>query len=587
VDRDDAAIPLRRGSHGYHHAEVGGLAPGDRYSLRLDGGPGLPDPASRYQPEGVHGPSAVVDPGSFTWTDAGWPGPSQSKLVLYELHVGTFTEEGSFDAIIPHIAELRDLGVTAIELMPVAQFPGRRNWGYDGVLPFAVQHSYGGPEGLRRLVDACHAQGMAVLLDVVFNHLGPEGNYLPAFGPYLTARATTPWGQALNFDGPASDEVRRFFIESVVHWVEEYHLDGFRLDAIHAINDVSARPFLEEVTATVHDLGDRLDRRVVVIAESIMNDPRVITPAIVGGFGMDAEWCDDFHHALHVELTGETGGYYDDFTGFLDLVRAFRQGFVFTGRHSLYRGRRHGSLPRLYQGRNLVVFAQNHDQIGNRAQGDRLTTQLSFEQRKLAAGVVCLSPYLPMLFMGEEYSETAPFQFFVEHGNPGLIEAVRIGRRADFASFHWQGEIPDPQDERTFLRSKLDHALRETPDGAALWRFYQELLRLRRDVPALASLTPETMEVLPYYPQRIMAVQRWTPLEDDEVVTIFSFSPDPQAVTLPLARGEWEVVLDSADSSWLDSGADTPSQVESSGDVALTVAPWSVVVFRRNSGGGA
>jgi maltooligosyltrehalose trehalohydrolase len=349
------------------------------------------------------------------------------------------------------------LGVTAIELMPVAQFPGGRNWGYDGVHPFAVQNTYGGPEGLRRLVDAAHSLGLAVVMDAVYNHVGPEGNYLADFGDYFTDRHHTPWGQAVNFDDAGSDEVRRFFIENALCWIDEYHIDALRLDAVHAIYDFSAKTFLRELADAVRLEGERLNRRVYTIAESCLNDTRLIDPPEQGGFGLDAQWSDDLHHALRTELTDERGGYYVDYQGFPNLAKAYRAGFVQDGTYSEYRRRRHGNSAKHVNPIKLVVCSQNHDQVGNRLLGERLTELVSFEQQKLAAASIILSPYLPMLFMGEEYAETAPFQFFISHTDPDLVRAVREGRKEEFARFEWNQEPPDPQDEATFLRCKLNH----------------------------------------------------------------------------------------------------------------------------------
>jgi maltooligosyltrehalose trehalohydrolase len=411
---------------------VQGVKPGTRYFYRLDGNTERPDPASKFQPEGVHGPSQVIDP-HFVWEELHWSGIPFSHYVLYELHVGTFTAQGTFDAIVPHLDELKDLGITSIEIMPVAQFPGDRNWGYDGVYPGAVQNSYGGPEGLKRLIDACHQRGLAVTLDVVYNHLGPEGNYLCDFGPYFTDRYHTPWGAAINFDGPDSDAVRRFFIENALSWVTEFRLDALRLDAVHGIFDFSALHFLQELAAAVHEQAERLNRRIYVIAESDLNDVRLVSSPELGGYGLDAQWNDDFHHALHTLLTGERTGYYEDFGRIQDLAKAFAEGFVYSGAYSPARRRRHGNTSKDLAADRFVVCAQNHDQVGNRLKGDRLSALVSFEGLKLAAAVVLLSPFIPLLFMGEEYGETAPFPYFVSHSDPDLIEVVRRGRRAEFA----------------------------------------------------------------------------------------------------------------------------------------------------------
>ncbi|CAG1771911.1 hypothetical protein BAC2_02052, partial [uncultured bacterium] len=394
--------------------------------------------------------------------------------------VGTFTPEGTFEGMAGQLDDLAALGATAVELMPVAQFPGHRNWGYDGVSPFAVQGSYGGPVGLKRLINACHQKQLAVVLDVVYNHLGPEGNYLAEFGPYFSDAYRTPWGAPLNFDGPHSDEVRRFFIDNALYWITEFHIDALRLDAVHAIIDYSARPFLEELAQAVHLKSAGLGRRVYLIAESALNDTRLIRPPERVGMGLDAQWNDDLHHALHAVVTGERQGYYGDFGKFEQLLKALREGFVYSGEYSEFRKRRHGNSSRDIPAHRLVVFAQNHDQVGNRSRGDRLTLSLSGEALKMMAGVILLSPYLPLLFMGEEYGETAPFPFFISHSDPDLIEAVRKGRRAEWSSDDGQNEAPDPQDEKTFTGAKLNQALRHAQGPQhMLWEFYRRLIELR------------------------------------------------------------------------------------------------------------
>jgi maltooligosyltrehalose trehalohydrolase len=470
VAPQERLIPLEKTLRGYYQAIVEAVEPGSLYIYRLDGQKERSDPASRYQPQDVHGPSQVVDT-RFPWEDGGWFGRPWRDYIMYELHVGTFTAEGTFDTIIPYLDELKDLGITAIELMPVAQFPGSRNWGYDGVYPYAAQHTYGGPEGLQRLVNACHQQGLAVVLDVVYNHLGPEGNYLGDFGPYFTDRYKTPWGLALNFDGPQSDEVRRFFIENALYWITACHIDALRLDAVHAIVDHSAYPFLDELAAAVHEQAEWLNRRVHVIAESDLDDTRIIRPRELGGYRHDAQWNDGFHHALHTLLTGECDGYYRDFGKVAHLAKAFAEGYVYSGQFSVFRQRRHGNSSRLVPAHKFVVCAQNHDQVGNRMLGERLGQLVSFEGLKLAAGVVLLSPCIPLLFMGEEYGETAPFPYFMSHSDPELIEAVRQGRREEFAAFAWESEPPDPQGEAVFQHAKLNHSLRYEAHHAVLGAF--------------------------------------------------------------------------------------------------------------------
>jgi maltooligosyltrehalose trehalohydrolase len=574
----DRIIPMQAAERGYFFASVSDVRPGTLYRYRFDDGRERPDPASRFQPQGVHGPSQVVD-SHFPWTDGAWRGLALDKYILYELHVGTFTPEGTFDAIIPRIGVLRELGITAIELMPVAQFPGNRNWGYDGVYPYATQDSYGRPEALKRLVNACHERGIAVVLDVVYNHLGPEGNYTSEFGEYFTDLYKTPWGQALNFDAASSDEVRRYFIENALQWITDFHCDALRLDAIHAIVDSSATPFLQELADKVHTRARELERAVYLFPESNRNDAREVDSPDNGGLGLDSVWNDDFHHALHVLLTGEQTGYYEDFHGVQDLAQAFRTGFVYSGQYSKYRSRRHGNSSENVPGRSLIVFAQNHDQIGNRALGDRLTQTASFEQLKVAAGVVLLAPYIPLLFMGEEYGETAPFFYFVSHGDPALVEAVRKGRAAEFARFRWSGEIPDPQSEETFGRSKLNWELRKEGRHCVLWNFYRELLRLRRDLPALAQLDKRSAEVVAYPNQKTLFLRRWHGAS--HIFAVYNFDTDPVQLLLPVPAGPWQKQLDSADARWQGSGSEVSESIDSRGDVSLSLAASALCLFAR------
>jgi maltooligosyltrehalose trehalohydrolase len=480
-------LAMTRQSDGTFEATAPGLAAGARYQYRLDGERHRPDPASRYQPDGVHGPSVAVDTGSFAWTDQAFRGRDLADYVLYELHVGTFTRAGTFEAVIPHLPQLVELGVTAVELMPVAEFPGSRNWGYDGVHLFAPQSTYGGPRGLRRLVDACHAQGLSVVLDVVYNHLGPEGNYLGDFGPYFTDRYQTPWGGALNFDGPESAGVRRHFIENARAWAREFHVDGLRLDAIHSIFDASPRHILTELAEAAREEARLLDRPLHIMAESHDNDRRVVLPEKEGGLGLDGVWSDDFHHALHVRLTGERGGYYCDFTDPARLPRALAEGFAFQGEPSEYFGRKRGTPSRDLPGERFVICVQNHDQVGNRAQGDRLGAVVPFEAVKLAAALMLAAPAVPLLFMGEEYGETAPFQFFTSFPDRDLAEAVRAGRTAEFKRFAWEGAVPDPGDPATFVRSRLRHQQANAPRHRELHQYYRRWLELRRSHPALGA----------------------------------------------------------------------------------------------------
>jgi maltooligosyltrehalose trehalohydrolase len=569
---------MHPGPHGLFEAVLEDVPPESLYCFKLDGGRERPDPSSRFQPRGVHGPSQVMDL-RHDWRDADWRGLPLSQYIFYELHVGTFTPEGTFDAVIARLDDLRELGVTAIEIMPVAQFPGGRNWGYDGVYPWAVQNSYGGPRGLQRLVDACHARGLAVVLDVVYNHLGPEGNYLSEFGPYFTDRYRTPWGAALNFDGPDSDEVRRYFIENALSWQREFHIDALRLDAVDAIQDLSARHVLLELSDAVHRQTTELGRPFYLIAESDRNDPRYLRPGELGGLGMDAQWSDDFHRALHRLLTGEGHGYYQDFGAIDHLARAYRDGFVYAGQYNAYRRRRHGTSSHAQPPQQFVVYSQNHDQVGNRPVGDRLSHLVGLPGLKLAAGVVLLSPNLPLLFMGEEYGETAHFPFFISHGDGRLIDSVRKGRQGGFAYHGLHGHAPDPQGEGTFQGSRLRHELRGHEPHRTLRAFYQELLRLRKTVPALAQLSKEHMEVVGLEDAKALCVRRWA--EGSEVFMILHFGGAEKKVNLPLPTGEWAKVIDSAEAKWLGAGSELPDRLRSEGASTLPLSPVSCALYGR------
>jgi maltooligosyltrehalose trehalohydrolase len=565
-------MPLQRAGE-YFEAEVP-TASGICYWYWLDKTLRRPDPASRCQPDGVHGPSQVVNP-EFAWSDSKWRGFALDEYIIYELHVGTFTPEGTFEGVISRLDYLCELGITAVELMPVAQFPGERNWGYDGTFPFAPQNSYGGADGLKRLVDACHLRGLAVILDVVYNHLGPEGNYLHAFGPYFTDRYRTPWGDAINFDGPGSDPVRHYFISNALYWITEFHIDALRLDAIHGIFDFSARHFLQELVETVQRQSTALGRPVYVIAESDLNDVRVINSPKSGGYGINAQWNDDFHHALHTILTGEQDGYYVDFGRFTDLVKGFREGFVLSGGYSKFRKRRYGSSSLHTPPGQLVVFSQNHDQVGNRMRGDRLSEHLATQQLKLAAATVLLSPYLPLLFMGEEYGESAPFPYFVSHGDEDLVEGVRRGRLDEFAHIESPGTPPDPQDDATFLSAKLDQEQRLAGNKQALFSFYCELIRLRKECIPLARLSRADMEVMVFEKEQMLAIIRRA--ADDQVFCLFNYSDQICVVPSSLANGTLSVLLDSTDTNRSGSCLTVYSTRPQS---FPTLAPFGVLVYR-------
>ena len=537
-------LAMTRQDDGLFEGMVAALPAGTRYQYRLDGERYRPDPASRFQPEGVHGPSMVVNPASFPWTDQAFTGHALADLVIYELHVGTFTAAGTFEAIVPHLPSLVELGVTAVELMPVAEFPGSRNWGYDGVHLFAAQSTYGGPRGLRRLVNACHAHGLSVILDVVYNHLGPEGNYLGEFGPYFTDRYRTPWGGAVNFDGPEAEGVRRHFVENARSWVRECHVDGLRLDAIHAIFDASPMHILTEITTAVREEARGLGRPVHVMAESHDNDRRLVLPPAEGGIGLDAVWSDDFHHAVHVRLTGERRGYYADFTEPRRLATALAEGFAFQGEYSEYFGRDRGTPSADLPGDRFVVCVQNHDQVGNRAQGDRLSMIAPFEAVKLAAALLLVAPAVPLLFMGEEYGETSPFQFFTSFLDRDLAEAVKKGRTEEFSRFAWQGAVPDPGEPATFVRSRLNHPLAGAPRHRELYQYYRRWLALRRTHPALGARGKERAQAAIDAKGAMLTLSR--DADSGPGVRLIANLTN-EARPAPTVPADWRLLLDSDD----------------------------------------
>jgi len=505
------------------------------YAFSLDGGAPPADPRSGWQPHGVHGPSRRVDHQAFAWTDGSWGAPPLADAVVYELHVGTFSAEGTFDGAVDHLDHLVDLGVTAVEIMPVAEFPGRRGWGYDGVDLWAPHSAYGGPAGLKRLVDACHARNLAVVLDVVYNHLGPDGNYLPQFGPYFTDRYSTPWGEAVNYDGADSDQVRAFVVENACMWIRDYHVDGLRLDAVHAIVDVSAVHVVEEIAESVHRLAGSLGRRAWVVAESDLNDPRVVRGPDIGGWGCDAQWSDDFHHALHAVLTGERTGYYADFGSLAQLAKALKQAYVYDGCRSPHRRRHHGRPPTGLDGSSFFGFLQNHDQVGNRATGERSSALMGTGRVKIAAALVLCAPFVPMLFQGEEWAASTPFQYFTDHGDAELGRAVSEGRRREFAAFGWEpDDVPDPQDPETFRRSHLDwDELGRSPHAEVL-AWHRELIRLRREVPALAGNDFDDVDV------RWDESAGWLVVERGPLSVVCNLSGSERAV--PLRDGGKSVV---------------------------------------------
>ncbi|HEX4038520.1 MAG TPA: malto-oligosyltrehalose trehalohydrolase [Acidobacteriaceae bacterium] len=542
VQVDGTPFPLQPDAGGWWLATVEAAHPGSDYAFLLDDeNLALPDPRSPWQPRGIHRPSRLLDHGAFHWTDHAWQPPPLPTAVMYEVHTGTFTPEGTFDAARAKLDALRDLGITHVELMPVNTFPGVRGWGYDGVDLFAPHEPYGGPDALKRFVEACHAKGLAVLLDVVYNHLGPDGNYLAKFGPYFTAAHHTPWGDAVNLEDRGSAEVRRFFCDNALMWLRDYHFDGLRLDAVHAYTDRSAIHFMEQLAAEVHALEAAAGRPYIVIAESDLNDPRLVMPRDAGaprapavptvgppglGYGLDAQWSDDFHHALVTVLTGERAGYYADFGSLADLAKSLRDVYVYDGRYSAHRDRIHGRPVPQLPGWRFLGYAQNHDQVGNRAKGERLADLTSFGRAQIAAALVLTSPFVPMIFQGEEWAASSPFQFFTNH-NEELGKLVSAGRKKEFAAFGWDpAQVPDPQSPATFERSKLNWDERTHPPHTAMLDWYRGLIAFRRATPALTSGDLSQVHI------HSSEEERWLLMERGPLTIAFSLAQ--KSIQLPI-----------------------------------------------------
>ncbi|MFC7549916.1 malto-oligosyltrehalose trehalohydrolase [Plantactinospora sp. GCM10030261] len=522
--------PMSRADGDWWTLDVPEAGPGTDYAFLLaDDDRPLPDPRSAWQPHGVHGPSRVYDHGAYRWSDGDWTGRQLAGSILYELHVGTFTPTGTFDAAIEHLDHLVDLGVDLVELLPVNAFNGEHNWGYDGVCWFAPHEAYGGPDGLKRFVDAAHQRGLGVVLDVVYNHFGPSGAYAPMFGPYL-AESESPWGRAVNLDGPRSDEVRRYILDSVLMWLRDYHVDGLRLDAVHAFVDTGATPLLEELSVEVEALATHLGRPLSLIAESDLNDPRLITSREAGGYGLHAQWNDDAHHALHTLLTGERQGYYADFGSLQCLADVLTGAFFHAGGWSSFRGRRHGRpvdrarIP----GHRFVAYLQNHDQIGNRAVGDRISASLSPALLRVGATLLLTSPFTPMLFMGEEWAAGTPWQYFTSHPEPELAAAVANGRRREFGAHGWgPSDVPDPQDRSTYERSRLDWSEPERPGHRDMLDFHRRLIALRKAWPDLSDPRLDRVEVR--HGDQFLVIGR------GRCLVAANLADRPQRVTLPEA----------------------------------------------------
>jgi len=555
--------PLQNEADGWWQGGVEDAAPGTEYFFELDGGEPVPDPRSAFQPKGIHGPSQLVDHIEFRWTDARWQAPPVSSAIVYELHVGTFTPQGTFLSAIERLDHLAQLGISHIEVMPVAQFSGSSGWGYDGVNLFAPHQAYGTPDDLKQLIDACHAKGLAVLMDVVYNHLGPSGNYLGKFGPYFTDAHHTPWGAAVNLEQAGSHEVRRFFCDNALMWLRDYHCDGLRLDAVHAYVDRSAINFMEQIAAEVCALEAETGRHYVVIAESDLNDPRLVTAPEAGGYGLDAQWSDDFHHALVTALSGDRSGYYADFGSLEQIAKALRDVYVYDGRYAPYRNRIHGKRVAGLPGWRFLGYAQNHDQVGNRATGDRLSQIVSLGRARIAAALVLTAPFVPMIFQGEEWAASSPFQFFTNH-DPELGKLVSEGRTKEFARFGWDpADIPDPQAQETYERSKLNWGERNAGLHAEMLEWYRKLIALRRSTPDLLDGDLSRVEV------RFSDAGQWLRMKRGVCTVVLSLAKEPAEVDVgPGLR----LVLQS------DSGIRLH-------DSHVVLAPDSVAVLVQEAGG--
>jgi maltooligosyltrehalose trehalohydrolase len=568
-------VPLTQSDYGYWTLRTSALKPGDLYQFVVKTDP-LPDPATLWQPQGVHGPSCAYDLKDFNWSDQGWENLALKDYIIYELHAGTFTEEGTFASMEEKLDYLVELGINAIEIMPVSQFAGARNWGYDGVFPYSVQDSYGGPKALQQLVNACHERGLAVILDVVYNHIGPEGNVLPQYGPYFTDKYNTPWGDALNFDDKWCDGVRQYFVENTLMWFRDFHIDALRMDAVHAIKDMSPVHILQEIRGRVDELVAQTGRKHYLIVEMDLNDTKFINPVTLGGFGMDGQWIDEFHHALRVSSGQERSGYYSDFEPITSLAKSFEDAYVYDGQYSDHRKRKFGVSAKGRPGEQFVVFSQNHDHVGNRMLGERTSQLVSLEMQKLLAGAVFVSPYLPMLFMGEEYSEPNPFMYFVSHTDPELAEAVRKGRKREFAAFHLEGEAPDPVSEETFNKSKLQWPLLNEEPHRTMFAFYKTLIRLRKEQPALNNGDRDAISVEADAANGVIQIRRWSIRQ--EIVAVLNFSKAGREITLPEQKEGWRKLMASSDAQWNGAG-NVPDLVSYQ---AVTVPAESFVLFTNS-----
>jgi len=571
----DEIIAMDKDTHGYWTKTIPDPGQDVDYCFRLNGNTDRPDPASHFQPNGVHKESRLVRHAEFLWNDTEWKGLPLEEMIIYELHIGTFTPAGNFESAVSKLSDLIKLGINTISIMPVAQFPGERNWGYDGVHPYAVQNSYGGPEGLKLLIDAAHRAGMAVVMDVVYNHLGPEGNYLHEFAPYFTDKYKTPWGRAVNYDDKDSDGVRNFFIRNALFWFREYHLDALRLDAIHGIFDFSAKTFLREMAEETAELSNRGNRPLYLIAESNLNDINLITSLDNDGAGMDSQWSDDFHHSVHTLLTGENIGYYVDFGKMEHLTRALSENFTYDWRYSEFRKRRHGSSAANQPGHKFVVSIQTHDQVGNRMNGDRFGTLIPFEAQKLAAVCMLTAPNVPMLFMGEEYAETAPFLYFVSHSDENLIDAVRRGRKEEFASFDWKGNPPDPQAVETFEKSKLNWELRRKDRNRKMLDLYRDLIAIRKNHLDLSRCRKDNYSVENNGNVLFIFFNGKT----QKLGAVMNFSAEETSTVVPDYFFKCAKLFDSADDKHAGPGSCAPDIIMP--ESPITLKPYNAVIYGK------
>lgn len=578
LEDENGEISLEKKEKGYWHLNFDKTSPGSLYKYKIDDGEIFPDPASLSQPEGVHGPSQLIRLDDFKWTDKNWKNIPLNEMIQYELHTGTFSEDGTFDGIIAKLDYLKGLGINTIEILPVAQFSGERNWGYDGVYPFAVHNSYGGANGLMKLVNSCHEKGLAVILDVVYNHFGPEGNYSSQYGHYFSGKYSTPWGKPVNFDGQYSDGVRNYVVQNALMWCRDFHIDGLRLDAIHAIYDFSAKHIMQELAENLDQLSRKMQRDFYLIAESNLNDVRYINPIEKGGYGLDAQWSDDFHHSIHTLTTQENKGYYMDFGKAEHLSKSIKEAFVYDGKYSEFRKKTYGNSTIDNPAHQFVIFNQNHDQVGNRKSGERLISLTGFETAKLIAGTMFVSPNIPMLFMGEEYGESNPFNYFVSHEDPYLNELVRKGRNEEFKDFYSDNkDAPDPSSVDTFMKSKLSWQINEDSQKKAMFDYYKTLIEIRKKNPVLKFPDKESLAIEEN--DKLFTLHRWQ--DDNHILCLMNYSGQARSLKFPENEiNKWNKILDSSSVRFNGPGESGSSSVNS-GD-SVNISKTSILIYSNS-----